>query len=91
MTDREMAEALVISEASAGTSIKRLLRTVGVHNRLQAVLKGMRCGMVNQSLRPEGHRRYRLRDGDPEPPGSEARAGVLRPPGGRPIPDNPPS
>jgi DNA-binding NarL/FixJ family response regulator len=47
MTDREMAEALVISEESARTYTKRLLRTLGVHNRLQAVLKGMRCGMVN--------------------------------------------
>jgi DNA-binding NarL/FixJ family response regulator len=47
MTDREMAEALVISEESARTYTKRLLRTLGVHNRLQAVLKGMRCGMVH--------------------------------------------
>lgn len=47
MTDREMSEALVISDESARTYTKRLLRTLGVHNRLQAVLKGMRCGMVN--------------------------------------------
>ena len=28
------------------TYTKRLLRTLEVNNRLQAVLKGMRCGMV---------------------------------------------
>jgi DNA-binding NarL/FixJ family response regulator len=47
MTDREIAESLVVSEESARTYTKRLLRTLGVHNRLQAVLKGMRCGMVH--------------------------------------------
>ncbi|MEB3322815.1 MAG: response regulator transcription factor [Synechococcaceae cyanobacterium] len=47
MSDREMAEALVVSEETARTYTKRLLRTLGVHNRLQAVLKGVRCGMVH--------------------------------------------
>jgi hypothetical protein len=42
-----MAEALVASEEAARTCTKRLLRTLSVHNRLQAVLKGVRCGMVN--------------------------------------------
>jgi DNA-binding NarL/FixJ family response regulator len=47
MSDREMAESLVVSEETARTYTKRLLRTLSVHNRLQAVLKGVRCGMVN--------------------------------------------
>lgn len=46
MSDREIARALVVSEATARTYTKRLLQTLDVNNRLQAVLKGMRCGMV---------------------------------------------
>ena len=46
LTDREIAEKLVVSEETARTYTKRLLRTLDVNNRLQAVLKGMRCGMV---------------------------------------------
>lgn len=47
LSDREIAEALVISEASARTYTKRLLKTLDVNSRLQAVLKGMRCGFVD--------------------------------------------
>ena len=46
LTDREIAERLVVSEETAKTYTKRLLNTLDVNNRLQAVLKGMRCGMV---------------------------------------------
>jgi len=46
LTDREIAERLVVSEETAKTYTKRLLKTFDVNNRLQAVLKGMRCGMV---------------------------------------------
>ena len=46
LTDREIAERLVVSEETAKTYTKRLLKTLDVNNRLQAVLKGMRCGMV---------------------------------------------
>ena len=46
LSDREIARSLVISETTARTYTKRLLQTLGVNNRLQAVLKGMRCGMV---------------------------------------------
>ena len=46
LTDREIAERLVVSEETAKTYTKRLLKTLDVTNRLQAVLKGMRCGMV---------------------------------------------
>jgi len=46
LSDREIAARLVVSEATARTYTKRLLQTLGVNNRLQAVLKGMRCGMV---------------------------------------------
>ena len=45
-TDREIAEDLIVSEETARTYTKRLLRTLEVNNRVQAVLKGMRCGMV---------------------------------------------
>ena len=46
LTDREIAEKLVVSEETAKTYTKRLLKALDVNNRLQAVLKGMRCGMV---------------------------------------------
>jgi len=46
LSDREIASRLVISDETAHTYTKRLLHTLNVHNRLQAVLKGMRCGMV---------------------------------------------
>jgi len=46
LSDREIAQALVVSEETARTYTKRLLRTLDVNNRLQAVLKGVRCGMV---------------------------------------------
>jgi len=46
LTDREFAEQLVVSEETARTYTKRLLKTLEVGNRVQAVLKGMRCGMV---------------------------------------------
>ena len=46
LTDLEIAERLVVSEETAKTYTKRLLKTLDVNNRLQAVLKGMRCGMV---------------------------------------------
>jgi len=46
LSDREIAQKLVVSEETAKTYTKRLLRTLDVSNRLQAVLKGMRCGMV---------------------------------------------
>lgn len=46
MTDREIAEALTVSEQTSRTYTKRLLKILGVNNRVQAVLKGMRCGMV---------------------------------------------
>ena len=46
LSDKEIAEHLVVSEETARTYTKRLLRTLDVNNRVQAVLKGMRCGMV---------------------------------------------
>lgn len=46
LTDREIAEQLVVSEETARTYTKRLLKTLDVGNRVQAVLKGMRCGMI---------------------------------------------
>jgi DNA-binding NarL/FixJ family response regulator len=49
LSDREIAQKLVVSDATARTYTKRLLQTLGVNNRLQAVLKGVRCGMVQLS------------------------------------------
>ena len=46
LSDREMAQKLVVSEETARTYTKRLLKTLDVNNRPQAVLKGVRCGMV---------------------------------------------
>ena len=46
LSDREIATRLVVSNETAHTYTKRLLQILNVHNRLQAVLKGMRCGMV---------------------------------------------
>jgi hypothetical protein len=46
LSDRDIAERLVVSEETSKTYTKRLLKTLDVTNRLQAVLKGMRCGMV---------------------------------------------
>ena len=46
LTDREIAEQLLVSEETARTYTKRLLKTLEVSNRVQAVLKGMRCGMI---------------------------------------------
>lgn len=46
LSDRDIAKELKVSEETAHTYSKRLLQTLGVNNRLQAVLKGMRCGMV---------------------------------------------
>ena len=52
LSDREIAKRLVVSDETAHTYTKRLLQTLNVHNRLQAVLKGMRCGMVKIQLEP---------------------------------------
>ena len=46
LSDREMAQKLVVSEETARTYTKRLLKTLDVNNCPQAVLKGVRCGMV---------------------------------------------
>jgi DNA-binding NarL/FixJ family response regulator len=46
LSDREIARQLVVSDETARTYTKRLLQTLNVNNRLQAVLKGVRCGMV---------------------------------------------
>lgn len=44
LSDREIAQKLVVSDATARTYTKRLLQTLGVNNRLQAVLKGCAAG-----------------------------------------------
>lgn len=46
LSDRDIARRLVVSDATARTYTKRLLQTLSVNNRVQAVLKGVRCGMV---------------------------------------------
>jgi len=44
LSDREIAKRLVVSDETSHTNSRRRLQTLNVHNRLQAVLKGMRCG-----------------------------------------------
>ncbi len=46
LSDREIAQKLGVSNETARTYTKRLLQTLSVNNRMQAVLKGVRCGMV---------------------------------------------
>jgi diadenylate cyclase len=46
VSEESDALVVVVSEETAKTYTKRLLKTLDVNNRLQAVLKGMRCGMV---------------------------------------------
>jgi DNA-binding NarL/FixJ family response regulator len=46
MTDRGIAEAGTVSEQASRTHTKRLLKILEVNNRVQTVLCGMRCGMV---------------------------------------------
>lgn len=46
LSDVEIATRLKLTPETARTYSKRLLQTLEVNNRLQAVLKGMRCGMV---------------------------------------------
>lgn len=46
LSDREIAGRLRVSGTTARTYTKRLLRVLDVNSRLQAVLKGMRCGLV---------------------------------------------
>jgi DNA-binding NarL/FixJ family response regulator len=46
LRDREIAQKRLVSGETAITYIKRLLQTLSVNNRMQAVLKGVRCGMV---------------------------------------------
>jgi DNA-binding NarL/FixJ family response regulator len=49
LSDREIAARLVVSDQTARTYTKRLLQILDVNNRMQAVLKGVRCGMVQLS------------------------------------------
>ena len=42
----------MVSEETAHTDTKRLLQTLKVQNRLQAVLKGRRCSMVEIRAAP---------------------------------------
>lgn len=46
LSDVEIATRLKLTPETARTYSKRLLQTLDVHNRRQAVLKGMRCGIV---------------------------------------------
>ena len=41
-----IAEQLVVSEETARTYTKRLLKTLEVSSRVRAVLEGMRCGVI---------------------------------------------
>lgn len=43
----EIADALGVAPGTVRTHIKRLYRTLGVHNRLEAVICGCRNGLVD--------------------------------------------
>ncbi len=49
LTDREIAARLQISESTAKTYTKRLLSALGARNRLQALVLGLRHGLVRLS------------------------------------------
>jgi PAS domain S-box-containing protein len=58
----EIAKRLGVAEETARNHIRALLRAMGAHSRLEAVLMGMRFGVVAPDLAPPGQ----------EDPGSDA-------------------
>lgn len=47
MTDEEIANRLVVSPVTVRTQISRIIQKLGVENRVQAVLCGLRLGLVS--------------------------------------------
>jgi DNA-binding NarL/FixJ family response regulator len=47
MTDEEIANRLVVSTVTVRTHISRIIRKLGVENRVQAVLCGLRLGLAS--------------------------------------------
>ena len=47
MTDEEIANRLVVSPVTVRTHISRIIQKLGVENRVQAVLCGLRLGLVS--------------------------------------------
>jgi DNA-binding NarL/FixJ family response regulator len=47
MTDEEIANRLVVSQVTVRTHISRIIQKLGVENRVQAVLCGLRLGLVS--------------------------------------------
>jgi PAS domain S-box-containing protein len=52
---QDIAERLGIAEETARNHIRALLRTTGAHSRLEAVLMGMRLGLLEPQLGPANH------------------------------------
>jgi len=50
----EIAKRLGVAEETARNHIRALLRATGAHSRLEAVLMGMRLGMVAPDLTDPG-------------------------------------
>ena len=46
-TDKEIAEQLVLTEVTIRTHISRILTKLGLKNRVQAALYGIRTGLVS--------------------------------------------
>jgi len=46
-TDQEIANQLVLAEVTIRTHVARILAKLGLHNRVQAALYGIRSGMVS--------------------------------------------
>jgi DNA-binding CsgD family transcriptional regulator len=53
---REIAGRLGVADETARNHIRALLRTTGAHSRLEAVLLGLRHGMVTPNLPPGAER-----------------------------------
>ena len=51
----EIATRLGIAEETARNHIRALLRTLGAHSRLEAVLMGLRAGVIRAELTHAGH------------------------------------
>ncbi len=45
-TNRDIAEQLIITEETVRTHVKRILRKLDQHNRTQAVLYGLKAGII---------------------------------------------